>query len=74
MFNVDSGLILNINYNKSMNNVTILTSKHGIKIVTLLEIKRNLNKYNIFDYWIFIFNENYYYKNWCLSYKKVKKF
>lgn len=49
MFNIDTGLILNINYIKSSNNVTILTSKYGIKIVSLSEIKTKLNKYNILD-------------------------
>ncbi|WP_425381611.1 DNA repair protein RecO C-terminal domain-containing protein [Spiroplasma endosymbiont of Polydrusus pterygomalis] len=69
MFNIDTGLILNINYIKTSNNVTILTSKYGIKIVSLSEIKTKLNKYNILDCWIFIFN-----KNWCVPYQKVKSF
>lgn len=69
MFNIDTVLILNINYLKSNNNVTILTSKFGIKTVSLMEINTNLNKYNVLDCWIFVFN-----KNWCVSYQKVKSF
>lgn len=49
MFNIDTGLILNINYIKSINNVTILTSNYGVKIVSLPEIKINLNKYSLLD-------------------------
>ncbi len=53
MFNIDTGLILNINYIKSINNVTILTSNYGVKIVSLPEIKINLNKYSLLDCWNF---------------------
>ncbi len=66
MFNIDTGLILNINYIKSINNVTILTSNYGVKIVSLPEIKINLNKYSLLDCWIFIFNQNYDCSNLCI--------
>lgn len=69
MFNIDIGLILNINYIKSINNVTILTLKYGVKVVSLPEIRTNLNKYNNLDCWTFIFNENL-----CISYQKLKSF
>ncbi|WP_338957383.1 DNA repair protein RecO [Spiroplasma endosymbiont of Tiphia femorata] len=74
MFNIDTGLILNINYIKSINNVTILTSNYGVKIVSLPEIKINLNKYSLLDCWIFIFNQNYDCSNLCITYKKIKSF
>lgn len=74
MFVIDKGLILNINYLKIVNNVTILTLKHGIKIISLPEIRKNLNKYNVLEYWILVFSNNFNDKNWYIFfYKKIKK-